>query len=64
MMGGEKNMKISAESQDTEQPDVLVTHVSFAHLAVEIAAHGLLGPWLVVKRCPPLFFRVSNHVCH
>ena len=36
----------------------------FPHLAVEIAADGLLGPGLVVKRRPPLLLRVPHHVCH
>lgn len=34
------------------------------HLAVEVAADGLLGPGLVVKRRPPLLFGVPDHVRH
>lgn len=39
-------------------------YARFPHLAVEIAADGFLGPGLVVKRRPPLLFRVPHHICH
>lgn len=35
-----------------------------SHLAVEIAADGLLGPRLVVELSPALLLGVARHVCH
>lgn len=38
--------------------------VGVSHLAVDVAADGLLGPGLVVEGRPPLLLGVPHHVSH